>query len=108
MDAIPEARSSGLQGSKLLDPYFDAGLIGGRDVEEASEEDIFRTDYLAPFLPKTRSRRLTKDQAVQTRDACLEASPSLSGYIRSQYDSSLTVEEPDWFGQPVSPTTAIS
>lgn len=72
MDAIAEARSGNLQGSTLLDPYFDAGLIGGREVEEAAEEDIYKTDYLAPFLPALKSRRLTKEQAVQTRDACLE------------------------------------
>ena len=80
MDAIAEARSSSSQGSKLMEPYFDAGLIGGREVEEATEEDIFKTDYLAPFLPKTRGKRLTKEQAVQARDACLEASPFLSGH----------------------------
>lgn len=73
MEAIAEARSQSIKGV-MLEPYFDAGLIGGREEEEAAEEDVFKLDYLAPFLPNSKSRRLTKQQAIETRDACLQAS----------------------------------
>lgn len=73
MEAIAEARSQSMKGL-MLEPYFDAGLIGGQEEEEAAEEDVFKLDYLAPFLPNPKSRRLTRQQAIDTRDACLQAS----------------------------------
>ena len=76
-EAIAESRNQSLQKLALQEPYFDAGLIGGREVVDATEEDVFRLDYLAPYLPNPRSKKLTKQQAFQARDECLKASPGL-------------------------------
>ena len=72
-EAIVASRLQARQSVKLLEPYLDAGLIGGKETEEANETDVFKLDYLAPFLPKCR--KLTREQAIETRDACLKVGP---------------------------------
>lgn len=56
----------------LLDPYNDAALVGEKEEEVSEDEDAFKLDYLASFLPNPKSRKLSKVQATEARAACLK------------------------------------
>lgn len=75
---IEASRKHAMQSVKLSEPYFEAGLLGTQEAEPDGEEDAFKSDYLARFLPIGKAPGLTKLQATEARDACLQVASQFS------------------------------
>ena len=72
VDDIAAARERAVQSVQPVDPYYEAGSVAGKEPEESLvSEDAFKTDYLAPFLPRAPPKVLSNAQAHRARDACL-------------------------------------
>ena len=72
VDDMAAARERAAQSVQPVDPYYEAGSVARREPEESLvSEDAFKTDYLAPFLPRAPPKVLSAAQARHARDACL-------------------------------------
>ena len=72
VDDIAAARERAAQSVQPVDPYYETGSVARKEPEESPvSEDAFKTDYLAPFLPRAPPKVLSATQARHARDACL-------------------------------------
>ena len=73
MNDIIDAREREAQSVALVEHYSEAGGVPQTEAEEMLiDEDVFKADFLAPFLPVGAPRSLTARQAKEVREACLK------------------------------------
>ena len=72
-EEIAASRAAAAEVVELTEPYYEAGGMPMRQAEDAMvREDVFRGDYLAPFVPRGDARVWTREEAQTVKEACLK------------------------------------
>lgn len=72
-EEIAAAREAAHREVRLVEPYYEAGGVARLEPEDnVVREDLFKSDYLAPFLPHRQEKALTREQALCVKEACLK------------------------------------